>query len=214
MNSDSIVIHTDGACSGNPGPGGFAAILEHPDLGPLTIAGGHPATTNNRMELTAVIESLKAVNSHRGSRERKIIVRSDSKYLTDAFNQGWLEKWRQNGWRTSKGNVLNRDLWTELLEQTDGRRIDWMHIRGHNGDPMNERCDRLAVAQSQKAKFQAGPWLSVGEDPGSHAPTERTEPPGQEELVSYLKQAIRDIRDGDREAAAEQLRMALAAIQP
>ena len=212
MNSESIVIHTDGACSGNPGPGGFAAILEHPDLGSLTITGGHPDTTNNRMELTAVLESLKAVNSHPGSRERKIVVRSDSKYLTDAFNRKWLEKWRQNGWRTAKGGVLNRDLWVDLLKQTDGRRIDWVHVRGHNGDAMNEKCDRLAVAQSKKAKFQTGPWLSVGGDPGNDAAVEANQPASREELVSYLRQAIQDIEDGDREAAAEQLRMVLAAL--
>ena len=180
---EAITIHTDGACSGNPGPGGFAAIVEWDPHSPLTVSGGDPDTTNNRMELSAVIEALRAVNftlvergwrtpdtlAERGWRTPdnhadpvEITVRSDSKYITDAFNQHWVERWQANGWRSSKGKVLNPDLWKELLNEMRGHPVSWVWVKGHSGDPMNERCDQLAVRQAQFARSQPGYWSSAG----------------------------------------------------
>lgn len=163
---DAIIIHTDGACAGNPGPGGFAAIIENPKYGELVITGGDPRTTNNRMELSAVIEALKAVNSAGKDRSPAVTVRSDSKYITDCFNQDWIAGWKRNGWRTAKKQpVLNQDLWEELLAETKGRSVSWEWVKGHNGDPMNERCDRMAVAQAQAAGSQPSYWVNVGNRP-------------------------------------------------
>lgn len=167
---DAITIHTDGACAGNPGPGGFAAIVESPKHGELVIIGGDPQTTNNRMELSAVIEALKAVNSGKAAGDVPVIVRADSKYVTDCFNQNWIAVWRRNGWRTAKKQpVLNQDLWQELLAETEGRSVKWEWVKGHNGDPMNERCDRLAVAQAQAAPNQPSYWVNAGRQPFQEA---------------------------------------------
>ena len=158
---ETITIHTDGACPGNPGPGGFAAILEHQKGDELIITGGDPQTTNNRMELSAVIEALRAVNSAEKLKDSQIEVRSDSQYVTNAFNDNWIAGWQRRNWQTSKGDpVLNRDLWEELLHEVSGHQILWTWVKGHNGDPMNERCDRLAVEQAQAARSQ-GQYLCI-----------------------------------------------------
>ena len=182
--TEAITIHTDGACSGNPGPGGFAAIVEWDPWSPITVSGGDPDTTNNRMELSAVIEALRVVNDiliGRGWRAGgeddeptpagqptphadpvEITVRSDSKYITDAFNEGWIRKWQVNGWRSSKGAVVSPQLWKDLLQEMQGHPVSWVWVKGHSGDPMNERCDRLAVLQAQAARSQHGYWVSAG----------------------------------------------------
>ena len=140
-----VYLYTDGACSGNPGPGGWGAILRYGGF-EKQMSGSDANTTNNRMELTAVIRGLQALN-----RSCEVVVVSDSKYVCDAINQGWLSAWKARGWKKSdKSPVLNPDLWQELdvLLQTHKVRFEW--IKGHDGHPFNERCDRLAVEAYQK----------------------------------------------------------------
>ena len=182
MNATQMTIHTDGACSGNPGPGGFAAIIEWEPDGLITVSGGDPETTNNRMELSAVIEALRAVNFLPEWAEEEITVRTDSQYITKAFKEHWLDNWQSNGWRTAKNKpVENQDLWKALLEEAKGRRVTWEWVRGHSGDPMNERCDRLAVEQAQLARTQREPWTSAGNPASANNPAagaEKSEKPG------------------------------------
>ena len=140
-----VDIYTDGACSGNPGPGGWGAILR---FGPheKELSGGEPNTTNNRMELTAVIQALSALTE-----SCEITIHSDSKYIIDAIQQGWAKKWRANGWmRNKKDKALNPDLWGKLLDLLEQHQVTFHWVKGHAGHPENERCDQLAVAQSQK----------------------------------------------------------------
>ena len=140
-----VIIYTDGACSGNPGPGGWGTILDYKGR-QKEISGGERQTTNNRMELTAVIEGLKAL------REKCIVtVITDSKYVSDGINLGWAKSWKANNWRKKdKKPALNPELWDELLSLIDSHVVTVKWIKGHAGHPENERCDKLAVAQSQK----------------------------------------------------------------
>ncbi|PKM82083.1 MAG: ribonuclease HI [Firmicutes bacterium HGW-Firmicutes-14] len=134
-----VVIYTDGACSGNPGPGGWGAVLM---FGPHAkeISGFEPSTTNNRMELTAAIKALKALKE-----PCAVTLYSDSAYLVNTFKQGWLAKWQVNGWKTSnKGPVENQDLWKELLDLIDRHKVNWMKVKGHADNEYNNRCDLLA----------------------------------------------------------------------
>lgn len=145
-----INLYTDGACSGNPGAGGYAAILVFNNK-EKEIAGGFRKTTNNRMELTAVIKGLKALKE-----KCNVNIYSDSKYIVDAFNAGWIYKWEKLGWRRGKKNVLlNPDLWKELYELTKKHDIIFNWVKGHSSHPMNERCDRLAVIESKKSSLPA-----------------------------------------------------------
>ena len=124
--TQNITIHTDGSCHGNPGPGGWATVIEVPDWKNCTLRGGDPQTTNNRMEMTAAIEGLRQLERIAGAPEGPVVLRSDSKYLCDAFNRGWIENWHRNGWRTAKKEpVKNRDLWEELEALTKGKQITW-----------------------------------------------------------------------------------------
>lgn len=142
-----IEIFTDGACSGNPGPGGWGAILRYKDH-IKELSGGAPHTTNNRMELTAVIESLKALNE-----PCEVVITSDSRYVIDAIKKGWARSWQKKGWRKSDGKpALNADLWERLLMLLDIHKASFIWVRGHEGHPENERCDEIAVAASQKFK--------------------------------------------------------------
>lgn len=139
-----VNIYTDGACSGNPGPGGWGAVLEYAGQ-KKEFSGGEKDTTNNRMELTAVIEALSALKE-----PCRVDVTSDSKYVVDAIEKGWLEGWQRRGWRKSnKDPVLNVDLWQRLLPLLEKHTVRFIWIRGHNGHPENERCDQLAVAWYQ-----------------------------------------------------------------
>ncbi len=150
--TQTTTIHTDGSCLGNPGPGGWAAIIEIPDWKNLTLRGGDPETTNNRMELTAAIEGLRALETIPKATDEPIILRSDSKYLCNAFNQGWIRNWQHNGWRTAKKEpVKNRDLWEELEKLTSGKNITWTWVKGHSGDYFNELCDRIANEEAEMA---------------------------------------------------------------
>lgn len=140
-----VDIFTDGACSGNPGPGGYGTILRFGKQ-EKELSGGASETTNNRMELTAVIEGLKALKS-----PCDVTVYSDSKYVVDAIQQGWAEKWQKNGWKRGKGlPALNPDLWEVLLDLLKQHDVNFCWVKGHAGHPENERCDQLAVAESRK----------------------------------------------------------------
>ena len=135
-----VVIYTDGACSGNPGPGGWAAILKF-DRQEKVVSGSEPATTNNRMELKAALEALRALKE--GVR---VSLHTDSAYLQRAFNDGWLTNWQRNGWRTaSKKPVENRDLWESLLREAARHDVTWIKVKGHSDNPINNRVDELAV---------------------------------------------------------------------
>ncbi len=134
-------LWTDGACSGNPGPGGWAAILRRGDA-ERVLTGADPDTTNNRMELMGVVEGLRALK-----RPVHVIVHTDSAYISRAMTEGWVERWQANGWRTSaKQPVLNRDLWEALIELAKPHRVEFVRVAGHAGVEMNERVDVLAVA--------------------------------------------------------------------
>ena len=133
-----VTIYTDGACRGNPGPGGWGAVLQYGDT-VRELHGGTMATTNNRMELTAVIEALQALK-----RPCRITVMSDSKYVLQGISE-WLPGWKQRGWRTAaKKPVLNVDLWQTLDQLVSQHDIDWQWVKGHAGHPGNERADQLA----------------------------------------------------------------------
>ena len=136
-----VDIYTDGACRGNPGRGGWGAILVYGGV-EKELSGGERETTNNRMELTAVISALSAL------RERcEVTLTSDSKYVIDAITKGWVVSWRQKGWRKAdKSPALNVDLWEQLLTLLDRHEVTFVWVRGHNGHPYNERCDELATA--------------------------------------------------------------------
>ena len=135
-----VEMFTDGACSGNPGPGGWGAILRYAGH-EKELCGGDSNTTNNRMELSAVIFGLKALKE-----PCLVKITTDSKYVVDAVNNGWARSWRQNGWRKAdKKPALNSDLWEELLELLDTHEVELNWVKGHAGHPENERCDALAV---------------------------------------------------------------------
>ena len=140
-----IAIYTDGACSGNPGKGGWAAILTYRGT-EKELSGGERETTNNRMELTAVIMALEALKE-----PCSVTLYSDSKYVVDALEKGWLESWVRRGWKKAdKSPVLNRDLWERYLAASDQHTIRFVWVRGHDGHAYNERCDRLAVAAIER----------------------------------------------------------------
>ena len=140
----TVTLYTDGACSGNPGPGGWGAILEYKGT-EKELSGGAANTTNNRMELTAVIEGLKALKE-----PCTVELYSDSKYVIDALQKGWAKSWRSNGWRKAdKKPALNPDLWEQLLELTERHTMHYHWVKGHADNPKNNRCDQLAVAQSK-----------------------------------------------------------------
>lgn len=149
--SKNIEIWTDGACKGNPGPGGWGALI-FCDGREIELCGGEQDTTNNRMELMAVIESLKYVKEcHNDLSKIKITV--DSQYVMNAFTQKWLENWQKNGWKTaSKSPVKNKDLWMQLLDLVDLIKPTWAWIKGHSGDPYNDRADKLANQGLEKIK--------------------------------------------------------------
>lgn len=140
-----VTVYTDGACSGNPGPGGWGAILDYQGRR-KELSGGEASTTNNRMELTAVIESLKALKE-----PCRVTVVTDSQYVSNGITLGWAKSWKENNWRKKdKKPALNPELWDELLTLIEKHTVTFNWIRGHVGHPENERCDELAVGQSKK----------------------------------------------------------------
>lgn len=137
----NVTIYTDGACSGNPGPGGWGAILMYEDI-KKEISGAKKDTTNNIMEITAVLEALKLLKQ-----ECNVKVYSDSAYVVNAFNQGWIENWKKNNWKTSgKDPVKNRELWEELYELTQKHKVEFIKVKGHSDNEFNNRCDYLATS--------------------------------------------------------------------
>ncbi len=136
-----VTIYTDGACSGNPGPGGWGAILMYGDH-KKELSGGAPETTNNRMELTAVIEALRKLNQ-----PCEVAVYSDSAYIVNCFKQRWHERWQSNGWRNAKNQpVENQDLWQQLLSLMNEHQVVYYKVKGHSDNEWNNRCDELARA--------------------------------------------------------------------
>ena len=139
-----VKIFTDGSAKGNPGPGGYGAIIQFIDssgeLHEKELSQGYVRTTNNRMELMGAIAALEALN-----RPCEVELTSDSSYLIKAFNEGWLIKWQMAGWKRGKEPVKNIDLWQRLLNAADPHTITWNWVKGHDGHPENERCDKLAT---------------------------------------------------------------------
>ena len=141
----AVELYTDGSCSGNPGPGGWGAIIRY-GTHEKELSGGDAHTTNNRMELSAVIAGLEQLKE-----PCAVTLTSDSKYVCDAIVKGWARSWKKNGWRKSdKSPALNTDLWERLLRLLDIHQVKVVWVKGHAGHPENERCDRLAVAETQK----------------------------------------------------------------
>ena len=134
----TVEIFADGGCRGNPGPGGYGAILKY-NGHVKELSGGEKDTTNNRMELMGVIVAFEAIKF-----PCTVIVTTDSNYIVKAFNDGWITKWLKNSWRASTGPVKNRELWERLLKAIEGHNVTWVWVRGHDGHPENERCDVLA----------------------------------------------------------------------
>ena len=142
-----IELFTDGSCSGNPGPGGYGAILRYNGR-EKELSGGDSNTTNNRMELTAVIVGLSALKE-----PCRVTLTTDSQYVVNALTKGWLESWKQRGYvKADKKPVLNRDLWEQLDALLQIHEVICVWVRGHEGHPENERCDRLAVSETEKHK--------------------------------------------------------------
>ncbi len=141
----TVYIFTDGACSGNPGPGGWGAVLRY-NAAEKELSGSEKDTTNNRMELTACIEALKMLKE-----PCRVELTTDSQYVVNGITKGWAESWRRNGWKKSdKKPALNSDLWGELLELCERHEVNFNWIKGHAGHEENERCDRLAVDAYQR----------------------------------------------------------------
>ncbi len=137
-----VVMYTDGACSGNPGPGGWGVVLIE-DGHEQELSGGENPTTNQRMELTAPIEGLRAL----GPARRRVAIHSDSAYVINCFRDRWYERWRKNGWlNAQKKPVENRDLWEALIALVERHDVTWHKVAGHSGDPLNDRADALARA--------------------------------------------------------------------
>ena len=141
---DQVTIYTDGACSGNPGPGGWAAVLI---AGPhrKEISGGEAATTNTKMELMAVISALELLK-----RPCQVTLYTDSQYIEKAINQGWLASWKKRGWRRKEGELKNADLWQRLDSLLIEHQVSFSWVKGHAENELNNRCDALAVAQRDK----------------------------------------------------------------
>jgi ribonuclease HI len=145
-----VIIHTDGACSGNPGPGGWGAILQFGDKS-RELKGGELATTNNRMELMAAIQALEAL-----TRDCRVELHTDSQYVMKGISE-WIHNWKRRGWMTAdKKPVKNDDLWKRLDQARLRHEVDWRWVKGHAGDPDNERVDQLARAEAMKYREQAG----------------------------------------------------------
>lgn len=141
-----VDIYTDGACRGNPGPGGYGVILEYVDKSGTKhtkeLSKGYKNTTNNRMELMAVLKGLEAI-----TKPCNIKIYTDSKYIVDSFNLGWLNSWVLNDWKRGKKKepVKNEDLWKKIFDKAKEHKIEWIWVKGHDGHPQNERCDYLAT---------------------------------------------------------------------
>lgn len=140
-----VILYTDGACSGNPGPGGWGALLIWNGT-EKELSGGEPNTTNNRMEMKAIIEGLKALKE-----KCHVKIHSDSALIINAFNQHWITNWQKRGWKKSnKKPVENQDLWKEMLRVMGPHKVNWIKVKGHSTNELNNRVDRIAVAASKQ----------------------------------------------------------------
>lgn len=145
MSLSEVIIYTDGACSGNPGPGGWGALLRFNET-EKELSGGAAHTTNNRMEMMAVIEAIRAVK-----RPCLLKIHSDSALIINAMTKGWIESWQSRGWKKAdKKPVENQDLWMELLNVIGAHQVEWIKVKGHSGIPDNERVDQLAVEAAKQ----------------------------------------------------------------
>jgi len=146
MSDDVVTIYTDGSCSGNPGPGGWAAIVMGESTEQLT--GNEAHTTNNRMELTAALEALRSLDA-----PSRVELHTDSAYVSRAFNEGWIDNWQKNGWKTSsKKPVENQELWKALIEQNERHEVSWVWVKGHADNELNNLADALAVDAMEQIK--------------------------------------------------------------
>lgn len=176
MKQAQYLIYSDGACIGNPGPGGWAAIIREPDGTERVLTGSATQTTNSRMELRAALEALRSVPE---GKHVHVLLRTDSRYLADAIGKGWALRWRQQGWRRNRHErAENVDLWEQLLAELDRRTVQTEWVKAHNGDPLNERCDALARKSAEHA---------TGTDEGY---LQRTTLPRQEQSVSSIGAAV------------------------
>jgi ribonuclease HI len=140
-----VILYTDGACSGNPGPGGWGALLIWNGT-EKELSGGEPDTTNNRMEMKAIIEGLRALKE-----KCHVKIHSDSALIINAFNQNWIQNWQKRGWRKSnKKPVENQDLWKEMLKVMSPHKVDWIKVKGHSTNELNNRVDGIAVSASKQ----------------------------------------------------------------
>lgn len=154
----NVIIHTDGACKGNPGPGGYGAVLQC-GKHRMELSHGYQRTTNNRMELLAAIVALEALTE-----PCEITLHSDSKYVIDAMTKHWIRGWKAKGWRTAGGSpVKNKDLWTRLSDAAGKHKLTWKWVRGHAGHKENERCDELAVAAAGRRERSIDEGFEVSE---------------------------------------------------
>lgn len=170
MSKPQVIIYTDGGALGNPGPGGYGAVILQAGQR-KELSGGYRMTTNNRMELTAAIEALRALPA-----SSQVTLHTDSKYLVDAVTQGWAKRWRANGWkRNKKEKALNPDLWQQLLDLLEKHQVEFVWVKGHAGNRENERCDRLAV--------QAARGKNLPADAGYHPDDETGGEPRQLSLI-------------------------------
>lgn len=145
-----ITVYTDGGCTGNPGPGGWAAVLLH-DGKETRLSGGDPSTTNNKMELTAVIKALMHINENSELKERAVDIYTDSQYVKNGLTQ-WIFNWIRNGWKTAaKKPVKNKEYWIALKNEADKLELNWNWVKGHSGDEYNELCDSLV--EEERLKF-------------------------------------------------------------
>ena len=161
-----VTIYTDGACIGNPGPGGYGVVLLYGDHR-RELSGGYRKTTNNRMEILAAISGLDALKER-----SRVTIYSDSQYLVKAIEQGWARRWRSNGWRRGKkAKALNPDLWDRLLGLCEYHDVEFAWVRGHSGNPENERCDQLAVVAAHQSELLADEgYEAMLETPESRRP--------------------------------------------
>lgn len=142
---NEVIIYTDGACSGNPGPGGWGALLRYQDK-EKELSGGEAHTTNNRMEMMAVIQAIKAIK-----KPCRLKIHSDSALIINAMTKGWIESWQSKGWKKAdKKPVENQDLWMALLDAIQSHDVEWIKVKGHAGIPDNERVDQLAVQAAKQ----------------------------------------------------------------
>ncbi|MEO1002327.1 MAG: ribonuclease H [Cyanobacteria bacterium J06638_7] len=184
-----VAAACDGACSGNPGPGGWGALMRFEDGSVRELGGAEAATTNNRMELTAALALLQALRPL--PRHPGLAIRTDSRYLIDGLGR-WIQGWKRKGWRTASGGpVLNRELW-EQLDRARLADVALRHVRGHSGDPDNDRCDAIAVAfaRGQQPRLADGPGSAGSPEPSGDLPSDPA-PPELQRLLSRLELADR-----------------------